>query len=233
MLNFFDDHVSNLTLFATIARLFLAILVGGSLGMERGRKHRAAGLRTHIIVCMASALVMMTGEFLVTKFGTGDPARLGAQVISGIGFLGAGAIIVTSRQIRGLTTAAGLWAAACMGLAVGAGYYAGAIICSIAILIAMTSLNRLDKYIRSHSKNLTFFAEFMSMEGMRDFVQQLRKLHLKLNDIEMSTIPTATGLGRICATFWVTMPVSGSHMEVISDLSNLEIVSYIEEISGM
>ena len=107
--------LEELKIVSTNVRLALALLLGGILGIERGRKRRPAGLRTYMIVCMASALVMLTGEYIVEKYGTGDPARLGAQVISGIGFLGAGTIIITSRQVKGLTTAAGLWGAACMG----------------------------------------------------------------------------------------------------------------------
>lgn len=116
--------LGQLNTFSTIVRLALALILGGILGIERGRKHRPVGLRSYMIVCMASALVMLTCEYLAKEYGTGDSARLGAQVISGIGFLGA-EIIITSRQVKGLTTATGLWAADCMGLAIGAGFYAG------------------------------------------------------------------------------------------------------------
>ena len=112
-----------------LARVLLAMLLGGALGLERERKHRPAGLRTYMIVCMSSALVMLTGEYVFRLYGSGDPTRLAAQVISGIGFLGAGTIITTSRHVVGLTTAAALWASACIGLACGAGFYAGAVVC--------------------------------------------------------------------------------------------------------
>ena len=120
--------LNELNLVSTVVRLALALLLGGMLGIERGRKRRPAGLRTYMIVCIASSLVMITSQYMAEVFGTGDPARMGAQVISGIGFLGAGTIMITSRQVKGLTTAAGLWAAACIGLAVGIGFYAGAIL---------------------------------------------------------------------------------------------------------
>lgn len=109
-----------------IVRILLAAICGAVIGTERGRKHRPAGLRTHMLVCVAAALVMVTNEQLIQVYGSGAPTRMGAQVISGIGFLGAGTII-TDRQsrIRGLTTAAGLWASACVGLAIGSGYYLG------------------------------------------------------------------------------------------------------------
>lgn len=149
--------LGELNLFSTVVRLALALILGGILGIERGRKRRPAGLRTYMIVCMASALVMLTGEYLVQEYGTGDPARLGAQVISGIGFLGAGTIIITSRQVKGLTTAAGLWAAACMGLAIGAGFYAGAVICGTFLLLVMAAMSRLDAYLRLRSRQINFF----------------------------------------------------------------------------
>ncbi len=115
-------------------RLALSLLCGGVLGFERERKGRAAGFRTYMLVCMGATLVMLTNQYIHDYTGTGDIARLGAQVISGIGFLGAGTIIVTGRNhIKGLTTAAGLWASACIGLAIGIGFYFGAIIGSFFI----------------------------------------------------------------------------------------------------
>ena len=103
-------------------RIALSMLLGSILGAERTRKRRGAGLRTYTLVCLGATVVMMTGQFMMEYFGDTDPARLGAQVVSGIGFLGAGTILVTGAQkIKGLTTAAGLWAAACLGIAIGIG----------------------------------------------------------------------------------------------------------------
>ncbi|WP_312446942.1 MgtC/SapB family protein, partial [Lacrimispora sp.] len=97
-------------------RICLALIIGGILGMEREVRKQPAGFRTYMLVCMGSAAVMMTNQYISQTFGGSDPSRLGAQVVSGIGFLGAGTIIVTrNNQVRGLTTAAGLWAAACAG----------------------------------------------------------------------------------------------------------------------
>lgn len=148
--------LSDVNLFSTVMRLGLALLLGGVLGIERGRRRRPAGLRTYMIVCMASALVMLTGHFLFETFHTGDPSRLGAQVISGIGFLGAGTIIITSKQVKGLTTAAGLWASACLGLAVGAGFYAGAITCGIFLLLVFSCMSKLDTRLRKNAKQISF-----------------------------------------------------------------------------
>ena len=108
------------TYLAVVLRIFVAVIFGGIIGLERGMKNRPAGLRTYMLVCVGACLVMLTNQYIYQVFGTGDPVRMGAHVVSGIGFLGAGTIIVTRRsQIKGLTTAAGLWASACIGLALG------------------------------------------------------------------------------------------------------------------
>ena len=121
------EYLRDLNVASISLRIVLSILIGGILGIERGRKNRPAGLRTYILVCLGSALVMMTNQYVYITFDTGDPVRLGAQVISGIGFLGAGTIVLTGRnKIMGITTAAGLWTAACSGLAIGIGFYEGA-----------------------------------------------------------------------------------------------------------
>ena len=113
-----------------LVRLTLAAFCGGLIGIGRVKKRRPAGFRTHTLVCLGAALTMIISQYLWARGQSTDLSRLGAQVINGIGFLGAGTIIVTGRQqIKGLTTAAGLWASACMGLAIGAGFYAGAIVC--------------------------------------------------------------------------------------------------------
>ena len=117
-----------------LIRLFTAALLGGVIGLERGRQRRAAGLRTHILVCVGAALTAMVGFFARDMLGisNSDPLRVSAQVISGIGFLGVGTILVTGRsQVRGLTTAAGLWSTAAVGLAIGIGFYEAAIICTL------------------------------------------------------------------------------------------------------
>ena len=111
-----------------LLRLVLATVCGGLLGFERTKKRRAAGIRTYILVCQGACAAMMTGQFVYLYVGSTDVSRIGAQVVSGIGFLGAGTILMTGyHKIRGLTTAAGLWATACMGLALGAGFYLGAL----------------------------------------------------------------------------------------------------------
>ncbi|MDO4438927.1 MAG: MgtC/SapB family protein [Eubacteriales bacterium] len=224
--------LNEMNIVSTCARLGLALLLGGILGVERGRKRRPAGLRTYMIVCMASALVMMTGEHLFVTLNTGDPARLGAQVISGIGFLGAGTIIITSKQVKGLTTAAGLWASACLGLAVGAGYYSGAIICGMFLLVVFSAMSRLDTRLRINSKQINFFAEFQSMEAVGAFIQMMRDKNYKIYDVEINRSKDTVG-DLVGATFWVDLNERVNHIQVIGDFSRFKGVRYMEELEVM
>ena len=149
------EYLRDLNVVSISLRILLSILIGGILGVERGRKNRPAGLRTYILVCLGSALVMMTNQYVYVTFETGDPVRLGAQVISGIGFLGAGTIVLTGRnKIMGITTAAGLWTAACSGLAIGIGFYEGAVLGGLAIAFTVSGLLKFDIWIRKKSRYL-------------------------------------------------------------------------------
>ena len=144
------EYLRGLNMVSMLVRVVLAILIGGIIGMERGRKNSQAGLRTYILVCLGATLVMMTNQFVYVVYNVSDPVRLGAQVISGIGFLGAGTIMMKGRsQIKGLTTAAGLWTAACLGLTIGVGFYEGAIIGASAIMFTIAGLSGLDSWIHS------------------------------------------------------------------------------------
>lgn len=136
-------------------RLFIAALLGGVVGIERENQKRAAGLRTHILVSLGSALVMVTSEYIFKLYEGRtnlDPARLGAQVISGIGFLGAGTIIKQGASVKGLTTAASLWAVACIGLAAGAGFYEAAIITAALVYLALAFLRKFEKTLINKTK---------------------------------------------------------------------------------
>ena len=152
----------------TVVRLLLATVCGGMIGIERGRKHRPAGFRTHMIVCIGAALTMILSTYISAMFsniwtvdGPLDVSRLGAQVINGIGFLGAGTIIVTGRQqIKGLTTAAGLWASACMGLAIGAGFYIGALVACTLIIITVVLLTKVESFILARSRKVNLYFVF-------------------------------------------------------------------------
>ena len=155
------DFLNDLNVTTIFFRLFLAIFCGGILGVERAIKHHAAGFRTYIIVCVGATIAMLTNEFIRLTIGEGDAARLGAQVISGIGFLGAGTIMVTSKNtIRGLTTAAGLWGCGCLGLAIGVGFYTLALIGTLILSIVFAILPEIEKFFTNRSKYFEIHRQF-------------------------------------------------------------------------
>ena len=148
-----NTNLHDLDFLSVILRLLLAVLFGGAIGMNRSISRHAAGFRTHILVCTGAALVMMTNQYMleVLNYAT-DPARLGAQVITGVGFLGAGTILMrgNDNRVHGLTTAAGLWACACLGLAIGVGFYGAAITAGIIIFLSLAVFQRLGVKISNH-----------------------------------------------------------------------------------
>lgn len=220
--------LSDVNLFSTVMRLGLALLLGGVLGIERGRRRRPAGLRTYMIVCMASALVMLTGQFLFETFHTGDPSRLGAQVISGIGFLGAGTIIITSKQVKGLTTAAGLWASACLGRQwepVFMPELSHAEFFAFSIFVYVKAGYRL----RKNAKQISFFAEFKSMKALGEFIHMMRDKNYKIYDVEINRSKDTVG-DLVGAVFWVDLNAPADHVQVIADFSSFQEVRYVEEL---
>jgi len=157
---------SNFYLSMTL-RLIAACLLGGIIGYEREHIHRPAGLRTHILVCVGSALVMITSEYIYYQFSSHvnvDPARLGAQVISGIGFLGAGTIIKEGISVKGLTTAASLWAVSCVGIAVGIGFYSGALISTLMIFLTLVVIKKTQRNISSQ-KSIRLYIHTIIKKG--------------------------------------------------------------------
>lgn len=135
------DVLRDINMISIVVRILFAACCGSVLGIERSKSNQAAGMRTYMLVCIGSTVVMLTSQYMCEYFQTGDPARLGAQVISGIGFLGAGSIMTGGKlEVRGLTTAAGLWSAACIGLAIGIGFYAGGMLGTLAVYLTLSWL---------------------------------------------------------------------------------------------
>ena len=191
------EYLCAFNLVSVILRTLLAILAGGIIGLERGKHGRAAGMRTHILVCMGAALTAMTGFYLydVLQVLT-DPMRISAQVISGIGFLGVGTIMLKGRfQITGLTTAAGLWATATIGLALGAGFYTGAIATFIGAVVTVTVMHRLEYRITKRYNRFGIYVEIKSDELVRTAIDMLtEKYHV--SDIQV-TAPRSNKTGNV------------------------------------
>lgn len=181
-------ELREVTLLSVALRITIALILGGCIGLERGLKKRPAGLRTYMLVCVGACLIMMTDQYIYQIYQTGDPARMGSQVVSGIGFLGAGTIIVTQRsQIKGLTTAAGLWAAAAVGLAVGIGFYEAAIFGSAAIFVVLTILQRFDTMVHRNAKYLELYVELSPEITLGEFMDQVRQLGVELKGVQLDT----------------------------------------------
>ena len=216
------------TYLAVALRICVAMIVGGLIGLERGLKNRAAGLRTYMLVCVGSCLIMMTNQYIFQVFGAGDPVRMGAQVVSGIGFLGAGTIIVTRKsQIKGLTTAAGLWAAAGVGLAIGIGFYEAGIFAGFAIFTIMTLMQRMDSKVHRKGKSTEVYFELDKTATLGDFIRQARAMQIDVDNLQLEA-----GFSREQETraYIATLktPTRRAHAEVLADVEQIEGVVFLE-----
>lgn len=173
----FSSVMSSLYIFI---RLIIAAVLGGIIGLEREKLNRPAGVRTHMIVCLGSCLIMLLGEYMHEIDNTIDITRLGAQVVSGIGFLGAGAILKDGFSVRGLTTAATLWVVACVGLAVGGGFYSAGILTTIIVYSSLHFLGFTTK--KGLRKNISVYVESLdnTINNLQDFLTD--------NDLEVVDI---------------------------------------------
>ena len=219
--------VREVTLLAIILRIICAVIIGGLLGLERELKNRPAGMRTYMLVCTGACLIMLTNQYAAQAYGTGDPMRLGAQVVSGIGFLGAGTIIVTRRnQIKGLTTAAGLWTAAGIGLALGIGFYEAALVGGIATYLVMTILQAMDTRLHKHAHRAEIYVEFSQELSLRNFLNQVREKGLTVHDIQREVSDENTHAYVVS----VRSPQNLNHEQIVQQVKAIPGVAYLEEL---
>ena len=212
-----------------LIKILLSLVIGGTLGIDRESKRQPAGFRTYMLVCLGSASAMMTGYYVYARYGIGDPSRIGAQVVSGIGFLGAGTIIVTRKsQVKGLTTAAGLWTAACAGLAVGIGFYRLAILMGLTVLFIMTVLQHFDHYLENHARQVNLYISFDTQEHFDDFVRQKKGVGCRFTDLRISRSEERDA--EVIATLTLILPKQQSHADLFTEWSKAEGVRTIEEI---
>lgn len=211
-------------------RILLAVMIGGVVGIERQSKHQPAGARTYMLVCLGACLIMMTNQYICELFHTGDPSRMGAQVISGIGFLGAGAILVTKdNQIKGLTTAAGLWTVTGIGLAIGIGFYEGAIFAGSVVLLIMIFFKQIDEKIQRRSKYIKLYLNFDSTQTMNSFMRMCQSEGLKIIDMQISKLKSEAK-GGISVFLTMKNPQRCEHAELIQKLSDTDGIKYIGEV---
>ena len=232
------DSLRQLTMASVLLRMALAMLCGGLIGIERGRRHRAAGFRTYMLVCLGSALTMVLRQYLYYMathdwaaqaadigFRT-DITRIGSHVVNGIGFLGAGIIIVTGHQeVKGLTTAAGLWASACVGLAIGAGFYECVIVAFALIFLCMRLLRRVEQTLVDRARNLNLYVEVRSLENISDVLACIRDLGVHIHAVD---IDRGRNGARPNAIVYLRLKRGQHHTQVMTAISELESVSVVE-----
>lgn len=206
---------------SVLARVLLATVCGGIIGLEREKHGRAAGLRTHILICVGSALTSLVGLYAVNVLETGgDAFRISAQVVSGIGFLGVGMIMVRNRTIiTGLTTAAGLWATAIIGIAVGYGFYLGALATAVICVASVT----LFGIFESKGKSVTvFYIEVSATDKTTTVVKELKSNFD--SDITVDVVaPKSTASGHVGLLLHIkTARTSSETLSIIENIENID-----------
>ena len=228
---------------SVLLRLTMAVLFGGLIGVNREHKRRTAGFRTYMLVCLGAALTMILGQYQHLMFETvwksdqlvvgmtTDVTRFGAQVINGIGFLGTGTILITQqREVKGLTTAAGLWASACMGLAIGAGFYEGMLLGFLAIFLSIKVLPFIEGFLMTRSRNMNLYVEFTAMERMQNFIRLLKDRGIQIYDVEIDRRGNIRKENIPSVVFYLHLPKYQSHTRLLADLSYSPDVRTIDEI---
>ena len=215
---------------AVLIRVLASILIGGLIGLDRGMKNRPAGLRTYMLVCTGSCLIMLTNQYIYQYTGAGDPMRLGAQVVSGIGFLGAGTIVVTRHnQIKGLTTAAGLWTAAGVGLALGIGFYEAAFTTAISVYIILTVVQKWENRIHKKIRFLEVYLEVNSAVSISELTHHLRQQEFHIENIQFESDAGLDPNIR-AIIFSLKSSVKKDHAALLRQIETLPGVSYVEEL---
>ena len=237
------DYFRELNTASVLLRLVLAMFFGGMIGLERGFKGRPAGFRTYLIVCLGAALTMLLSQYnyvmmesqwaeLAKSIGIRtDVSRFGAQVINGIGFLGAGTIIVTGRQqVKGLTTAAGLWASACMGLAIGAGFYECVFLAFVLIFCVIRLLPQVESYIVENARNMNIYVEFASIDDIGTILGRVKAQDVQIYSVEIERAREESSANHPSATLSIRLNQKRIHEQVLAGISELECVYVIEEL---
>lgn len=200
-------------------RMVTALLLGGVIGIDRGVKRRGGGARTDAAVCLGAAMVMITAQYMENCYpGSADMARMGSQVISGVGFLGAGSIIVSGHQVKGLTSAAGIWVCACIGLAVGIGFVDGAILVTFVLLIGLHLLPLMEKTVNQYSRYVTLYVEASESRAASAFLHKIQSDGCKVDRFEVDR----SGSGRQSLTIMLTIRIP-RHIDQKEYLERLEL----------
>ncbi len=236
------SYLRQFNLASVSLRLVLAMLSGGLIGIERARKGRAAGFRTYMFVCIGATLAILLGEYeymmVTTRWSSTaaevgiltDVSRFGAQVINGIGFLAAGTILVTGRQeVKGMTTAAGLWASACMGLAIGAGFYECVAMAFLLIFLCIRFLPAVEMAIVERARNINIYVEFTSLDVIGEIIGRIKEQGAQIYDVDISHGKEKYARNP-SAVFSIRLNEKRAHEEILTAISDLEDITTIDEV---
>ena len=236
------DYLRELNLASVFLRLTLAMFFGGMIGIEREKKRRPAGFRTYMLVCLGATLTGIISQYnyvmintvfadIASEIGCNtDVTRIGAKVIGGVGFLGAGTIIVTDREeVKGLTTAAGLWASACMGLAIGAGFYECVILAFLLMFLCIRLLPYLENYMVERARNMNLYIEYTSFDNIGLIIGKIKAQGAQIYEINIDRSSERKGQYP-SAVFTIRLAPNTHHAQVIAAISELDDVMTIDEI---
>ena len=236
------SYLRELNLASMMLRVVLALIMGGIIGFDREQKHRPAGFRTYMLVALAAASTQILSQYLNVMLHTQwadafaivgqrtDAVRLGAQIVSGVGFIGTGTILLTDRQeVKGLTTASCLWASACMGLAIGAGFYECTVIGLILLILTMKLFPLVDDNVLARSRNMNFYVEMDSIENLGNVVNIVKGKNIRIYDVELGKVEQ-NGESHVKGLFSVKLPKRGPHTEILAKIATLDGIVAIEEI---
>lgn len=227
----FLNPLRDLNVWTVMLRMGCAVLCGGLIGLERSSKRRPAGFRTHILICLGAAITTMTSQYLgvVMHYFT-DVARLGAQVIAGIGFIGAGTIIVTRRRrVKGLTTAAGLWASAIIGLTLGAGFYEGGVLATGLVLLAELVFSKVESRMSFNVRRVNVYVEYAENETLERLYELLQESEVKITDMEI-THSVRDDRRNQCAVLSLDLGKGNAWGQLSAEIAGVEGVIATEEL---
>lgn len=234
MLDYLPVEIYELSAFTITFRIVLAMFIGGLIGTERDIKNRSAGIRTHMLVCLGATVVMLTNQYVAETYPDSgiDITRMGAQVVNGIGFLGAGTILVTSHnRIRGLTTAAGLWAAATLGLAIGIGFYELALIGGFAILFIVIFLRPFKQFVQDQTEPSHFTLLIYTVDGIEKFLEFTADEEVKLVNMSIENEHNLEGkMSGVIIKVTIELSQEMQKEEFIEHLQVVEGIHHVVEI---
>ena len=225
------DGLRDVTVLSITVRMVLAVVCGGIIGIEREYKRRPAGFRTHILICLGAAMTTLTSQFLYLNMHYyTDMARLGAQVVAGMGFIGAGTIIVTRhRRVKGLTTAAGLWTAAIVGLALGGGFYEGGIAATVLILLAELLFSKLEYRMLDNAPEVNLYIEYTGKSCLEQILKLYRENELKVLNMEITRFKESE-THNACAIFSLRLNKRCGVEKLLSQMHTVPGVVTVEEL---